>query len=274
MWQRIWPAQRWLILELFVIANLAFLALDVYLAHAINRFRVPSEWLPVVYSIAAPLALGWAHLRHRGQGTRERPVGLAIGWGAIALGILGTVFHLQSQFFEHYTLRSLVYAAPFIAPLAYTGLGFLLLLNRMVPDQSIEWSQWVLMLGLGGFGGIFVLALADHAQNGFFYPIEWVPVVASAYALGFLLMAFFRPPTPAFLNACLGVLALQALIGVVGLLLHLEVTLEGASSGWLQKIIEGPPVMAPLLLPNLALLAGLGIWDWRLKLESFREGGI
>ena len=45
MWQRIWPAQRWLIIELFVIANLAFLALDVYLAHAINFFRVPSEWL-------------------------------------------------------------------------------------------------------------------------------------------------------------------------------------------------------------------------------------
>ena len=272
MWQRIWPAQRWFIIELFIMANLAFLALDVYLAHAVNYFRDPSEWLPVIFSIAAPIGLGWEHYRRRASQDRSRPVGLVIGWGAIVLGILGMIFHLGSQFFEHYTLHSLVYAAPFVAPLAYTGLGFLLLLNRMVPDESIEWSQWVLLMGLGGFVGVFILALADHAQNGFFYAVEWVPVVTSAYALAFLLIAFFRPVTPAFLNACLWVLALQVFIGVAGVLLHLRVTLDGASQSWLQKIIEGPPVMAPLLFPNLALLSGLGILDWRGKLESGTGG--
>ena len=273
MWQRVWPARRRLIIELFVIANLAFLALDVTLAHAVNLFRAPAEWLPVIFSIAAPILLAWEHYHKRTSDSRSRPVGLAIGWGAIVLGFAGMIFHLGSQFFEFYTLRSLIYAAPFVAPLAYSGLGFLLLLNRMVPDESIEWSQWVLLLGLGGFVGIFVLALADHAQNGFFYTVEWVPVVASAYGLGFLLMAFFRPPTAAFLNICLGVLALQALIGGAGVILHLEAALAGTSHGWLQKIIEGPPLMAPLLFPNLALLSGLGILDWRGKLQSHHSRG-
>ena len=71
-----------------------------------------------------------------------------------------------------------------------------------------------------------------------------------------------------FLSACLWVLALQGLIGVVGLMLHLEVTLAGGPQGWLQKIVEGPPAMAPLLFPNLAILSGLGILDWRGKLGA------
>jgi hypothetical protein len=31
-----------------------------------------------------------------------------------------------------------------------------------------------------------VFSLADHAGNGFFNPLEWMPVVASAIAVGFL----------------------------------------------------------------------------------------
>jgi hypothetical protein len=66
---------------------------------------------------------------------------------------------------------------PFAAPLAYTGLGFLLIMNRMVVSDSIEWGQWVLLVALGGFIGNFVFSLTDHAENGFFYSIEWGPVL-------------------------------------------------------------------------------------------------
>ena len=48
------------------------------------------------------------------------------------IGIVGLVLHLKSQFFQQWTLASLVYAAPFAAPLAYTGIGLLLILNRLV----------------------------------------------------------------------------------------------------------------------------------------------
>jgi hypothetical protein len=87
---------------------------------------------------------------------------------------------LQSSFFYERTLRSLTYSAPFAASLACTGLGFLLIMNRMVEPETFEWAQWVLLLALGGFVGNFVFSLSDHVENGFFYPMEWVPVVASA----------------------------------------------------------------------------------------------
>jgi hypothetical protein len=63
------------------------------------------------------------------------------------LGAAGVIFHFDSHFFYERTLRSLTYAAPFAAPLAYMGLGCLLLMNRMVPARSEEWSKWVLFFG-------------------------------------------------------------------------------------------------------------------------------
>ena len=61
------------------------------------------------------------------------------------------------------------------------------MLNRMVDTNSLEWSQWVMFLALGGFAGNFIFSLTDHAGNGFFNPLEWIPVGTSALAIGFLL---------------------------------------------------------------------------------------
>jgi hypothetical protein len=49
-------------------------------------------------------------------------------------------------------------------------------MNRMVSEKSVEWARWLVLLGLGGFFGNFILALCDHAQNGFFVQIEWITV--------------------------------------------------------------------------------------------------
>ena len=47
--------QRWL--EAFVIINLGFLALDIWLAHTVNQFRNPAEYIPFYFSLAAPVVL-------------------------------------------------------------------------------------------------------------------------------------------------------------------------------------------------------------------------
>ena len=40
------------------------------------------------------------------------------------------LLHLHSRFFVELTLHSLVYTAPFVAPLAFTGLGFTSMLGH------------------------------------------------------------------------------------------------------------------------------------------------
>src|SRR5262249_36666178 len=147
--------------ELFALLNIAFLAVDIGLAHAVNAFAHPAEYVPVVFSVVAPamlvaaMALGGLRPARPGEGSaacrRARGLGLAVGWGSVAVGIAGMLFHLDSAFFEAQTLKNLVYTAPFAAPLAYTGLGFLILLDRMVDSRTIDWARWIVLLALGGF---------------------------------------------------------------------------------------------------------------------------
>ena len=254
--------QRQRMLEYFILLNISFLAIDIYIAHSINAFAHWAEWIPFYFSVVTPLVLliGW----------RGVLAGYVVGYGCIAIGILGLLFHLESQFFASHTIKSLVYTAPFVAPLAYAGIGFLLVMNRMVSIESLEWSHWVLFLAMGGIVGNFVLALCDHAQNGFYSAWEWVPVYISALAVGFLAMAMTKRPTHAFLRICCGVLGLSVVVGVIGFGLHVEANLRGLST-MRDNFLYGAPILAPLLLPNLAILAGIGIWDLFAKLMSSGE---
>ena len=189
-----------------------------------------------------------------------RDLGYLVGWSAMAIGLVGVVLHLDSRFFYDRTIKSLVYAAPFAAPLAYTGLGLLLLMNRMVASDSPEWPRWVLLLTLGGFFGNFLFSLTDHAQNGFFHWAEWIPVVSSAFAVGFLAAPFFTPVGRRYLWLCGGVMLVQGAVGLLGFYYHTAANLHGPSPRAWDNFIFGAPVLAPLLFPNLVLLACIGLW--------------
>ena len=222
------------------------------------RSGFPSGWLSVVAVLVLAPALV---LRLRGRGgSFGKYGGLTIGYLSIAVGVAGVVYHLDSQFFSQWTVQSLVYTAPFVAPVAYAGLGFLLLMNRMVPSRDAEWSQWVVLLALGGFTGNFGLSLADHAINGFFYAAEWLPVFAGALAVGFLGVALVERH-PGFLRIVVAVLILQVVVGIAGFYFHLVADINGLSSSLFDNFIHGAPVFAPLLFVDLTLLAMIGLWE-------------
>jgi hypothetical protein len=258
--------QPWFLVEAFALANLGFLTLDIYLAHSVNGFWRQVEYLPLIFSATAPVILlvGMA-LRKRWIAV-WKDLGYFVGWAAILLGLTGVVLHLDSSFFYEQTLRSLTYSAPFAAPLAYTGLGLLLILNRMVDAESGEWAQWVLLLTLGGFFGNFVFSLSDHAGNGFFDRREWAAVGASAIAVGFLVTPLLVKVSRQFIAVCAGVLVFEALTGVWGFLLHAEKNVNGPSAHLFANLVWGAPPMAPLLFPNLAALGGIALWRlWELS---------
>lgn len=273
-----WLGDSALLLETFVAINLAFLALDIYLAHAVNEFRHPAEWIPFYFSIAGAVAIiavvartvavvirGRARPGEMIAAGGSRMTGLIVGWAAVIVGVAGFIWHLQSSFFQEATLKSLVYSAPFIAPLAYAGVGFLLLANRLTPHGTREWASWVLFLAWCGFVGNFGLSLLDHAQNGFFYWTEWISVAVSTTAVGFTFVLIFDQENRNLLMTTIGVLILQAVTGMVGFGLHLRPLLTTPSSSPLfDRVIFGAPLLAPLLFINLALLAGIGVWEiWR-----------
>ena len=263
---------RPLLVELFVLFNLGFLILDVFIAHSVNAFHHWAEWIPVYFAASATAVLLGSFVYHGSNFCRgwARSFGFIVGWIAILVGILGLILHLDSQFFMRMTIRSLVYTAPFVAPLSFAGLGFLLLLNRKVAWESIDWGKWVIFLAWGGFVGNFILSLCDHAQNGFFYFREWIPVVSSALAVGFLFTAMTASVNDSFLKLCFWIVGIQVLVGLSGFYFHLVAGLQGSASSFKDNMLYGAPPFAPLLLPNLAILAAIGIWDMRVKLKRGR----
>ncbi len=266
-----WKRDHQLWIELFVLLNFGGLTLDIFLAHSENAFRRQSEYVPLAFSpIAALLLAAMLPLRSR-LPVVWRDVGHLIGWLAIGIGLVGVIFHLDSGFFEQRTIRSLTYAAPFAAPLAFTGLGLLLLANRLIRPDTVEWAEWVLFLALGGFVGNFVFSLTDHAQNGFFSPFEWVPVVSSGCAVGFLVTPFLLRITRKFLVWSAVVLIVQALVGVLGFALHLRADLHQPGATWFERVISGAPPMAPLLFPNLVLLALIALSTWTEHLPDIES---
>ncbi|MDE3186377.1 MAG: hypothetical protein KGM96_02495 [Acidobacteriota bacterium] len=265
-----WLLDGEVLLELFVASNLAVLAGDIVLAHSVNQFRRPEEYIPLYFSACAPVLLLLVDLARWRWGFHAawRDLGLLVGWLSILVGLGGVLYHLQSSFFLQHTLQSLTYAAPFAAPLAYTGLGFLLLVNRMVAPRTPEWARWVVLLATGGFFGNFVLCLTDHATNGFFMKTEWIPVISSALATGFLIVPVFAQITRRYLDLCLAVLVIQALVGLIGFWFHLRMNLYTPGVSLFEKSVYGAPPMAPLLFPNLVALAIIGMWELALHLPD------
>jgi hypothetical protein len=254
--------------ELFALANVAFLALDIYLAHSTNAFAEPAEWVPLAYSLAAPVLLVVAMIlggivpetvQAPGRKGLARGLGLAVGWAAIVVGVVGLVLHLESHFFREQTLENLVYTAPFAAPLAYTGLGLLLVMDRMVDDRWVEWARWVILLALGGFAGNFVLTLSDHAQNGFFFAAEWIAVVSGAVAVGTLTAVVVVYDDRGLRLLALWVMAAQVVVGVLGFAYHVRANLLKPLGTFWDKFVFGAPAFAPLLFANLAALAVIGL---------------
>lgn len=273
------PRLRWvhdgeLWIEVFVALNLAILAADIFIAHSVNHFKKSAEYIPLYFSMAAPLVL-FATIALRWM-MRIRPplrdLGYLVGWLSILVGLGGVLYHLESRFFIDRTLKSLTYAAPFAAPLAYTGIGFLLLVNRMVAVRSEEWARWIIFLALGGFFGNFILSLTDHASNGFFSRTEWIPVISSAFAVGFLVVPLITSVTRRFLDLCMIVLIGQALVGVLGFWFHLQANLLQPGHNLFDKFVNGAPPMAPLLFPNLVGLASIGLWALTPHLQESGAG--
>lgn len=257
-----WRSDAVLWTEIFAIVNLAFLGIDIYLAHSENSFGRRVEWLPLYFSLASPpvLLLGLVARQRWQRPGLWRTLGYVVGDMAVVTGLAGVVFHLDSQFFYEKTLVSLTYAAPFVAPLAYTGLGLLLIMNRMVDASSPEWAQWLLLLTLGGFFGNFILSLTDHAADGFFRAAEWIPVISSGFAVAFLLLPLFVRVTRRYLWVCGGVLVVQASVGLLGFVYHGLADLQGQSINLFDNLINGAPPFAPLLFPNLTLLGVISLW--------------
>src|SRR5262249_33144900 len=93
-----------------------------------------------------------------------------------------------------------------------------------------------------------------------FNPLEWVPVVSSALAIGVLIVPFVTSVTTPYLRLCAVILGVQALVGVLGFALHVLADARQPATSLFDRILNGAPPMAPLLFPTLVVLALIALW--------------
>jgi hypothetical protein len=240
----------------FGAANLLFLLVDVALAHS-SFVHSRAEMIPLAVSaLGGTLALLAAVLP---EGATARALIWFVAATSIATGVAGLALHLGDDALTHPSLQRLVYSAPILAPLSYAGLGFLLLAAEHARSATARGRLLLLLAGLG-MAGNFFLCLMDHAQNGFWAPIEWISVAAGAAgALALAGAAAVRERTPAEERFVWLLLAAMAGVAVLGAALHLRSVLASSGPTLLWRFQYGAPVFAPMLFFDLACLGALGL---------------
>lgn len=244
-------------LLVFAAANLLFLLADVGLAHS-AYFHSPFEYVPLAVSaFGGTLAfiLAWLSVE---KGTVRAGL-ILVAAASIATGVWGLFLHLGSEILVRPTLHRLVYSAPTVAPLAYAGLGLLILAAVFVPSPI---ARGRCVEGLAGLGllGNFLLCLLDHAQNGFWAPAEWLSVAAGAVGgVALIGRALTREDRSSERYFVWGVLAAMVAISVLGTTLHLAADLRPRNVSVLDRFRYGAPIFAPMLFADLAALGALGV---------------
>jgi len=87
---RQWTRYGPLIIELFVVFNLSFLALDIFIAHSFNAFSHAGQWIPFYFSVSAPVLLVFEMGLNRHKNPQpHRWVGFLVGICSSLVGIAG-----------------------------------------------------------------------------------------------------------------------------------------------------------------------------------------
>jgi hypothetical protein len=143
-----------------------------------------------------------------------------------------------------------------------------LFVNNLVPSQGLRFGQWLVVLSYIGFAGNFVLSLFDHAQNVFFYVSEWIPVISSAIVLAFIPLGFIKSYYFEFKLTFKFIIWLQIAVGMLGFVFHLYPILTNTDENIIDLVLYGPPILAPLLFCNLAILMAFG---WRSIIDQEKK---
>ena len=233
-----------------------FLGVDVVTAHSQTNFF---RWalIPIVYSVIAVLAV-LARIMFQATGVMRRAFQAAM-WLGVFVGVSGTFFHVtgnatSGQVSFH---RLLIEGSPVAAPIAFAGIATYALVSEK-HRGTVRRSKLLTLVGFGFLGAVGA-AFFDHGRLDFVPSYTLIPIVSGTLAAMSCFYLAFSKASATETRIFLYVLALSALVGLVGFVLHVLGDLAGTESiVWLRFLYRNP-ILGPLLFCNLALLGGLSI---------------
>lgn len=271
------PVTRDQAMLLLAALNEILIGLDVYLAHNIDGNVRGFEWIPVLFGPLAGVLLLIAGLIALRRRMLANLTGTLIFLASIAVGVVGSYFHLNrglqlnAPLGDQITATLLVYAPPLLSPLTMI-LVAVLGISAAWQEEPVE--SGVLVLPGGRklampypksrayfyMVAMFILAtvvssVLDHARTNFENPWLWLPTFVGIFAMVVTAAMGMAPRiTRGDLYTYMAAMLLMMLTGVIGAVLHVNFNLSGQGIFLPERFLRGAPFMAPLLFANMGLL--------------------
>lgn len=271
------PFSRDQLVLLMVAINEIFLGADIYLAHSISGTIVPNEWIPIIFGPTAGillLVLGLLALRKR---TLANVMASLIFVASIIVGLLGAYFHIRRGILptgplgERVSIDLLVWAPPILGPLTFCLVGLLGLSAAWVelPPKSgiltlvrgmrlrLPFSKtraFFFLVGLGTLASLISM-IFDHARTGFENPWLWVSATVAIFGtIVPIVLGMQEKHTRADLATFVIAMLALILLGITGMLLHINENLIAEGKIVTERFIRGAPFLAPMLFANMGTL--------------------
>jgi len=265
------PMEKNRFLLMFAGINLIFTGLDVALAHSINSFIPPYEWIPVFF---APLgAITCFVVAFQSKPSKSvallHIVIMSVG---VLVGVIGTGFHLTQVLSPTGRLSWawVVFGSPILAPLSFAGISLIGLYAATIeveehpgmlevpglgifkaPISRDRHFMW--LVGLG-FAGSAITSIIDHAQYGYTL-FKLIPVVYGVFATSVVLyLSIARVWSRGDELTYFWTMIAAVIVGVLGFAFHLSKDLTDTGQISMERILVFAPVFAPLLFCDLGIL--------------------
>ncbi|WP_088225540.1 hypothetical protein [Desulfosporosinus sp. FKB] len=236
--------------------NFLLTGVDVFIAHSQNNF-FRWELIPLIYTPLAVLAI-LAQLIF-GSNTGVKRVFQGVMWLGVAVGVLGTFFHLSGNatFSRESLFRLLVEGSPVAAPIAFAGISSYALVSERYRGTARR-SKLLMLVALGFLGAV-VAAFLDHARLAFIPVYTLIPIVSGSLATIACFYTAFCQVNTTETYLYLSIVTLNLLVGLLGFGFHVWGDLAGTQSIVWARIMYRNPLLGPLLFSNLAFLGGLSL---------------
>jgi hypothetical protein len=278
------PFSRDQFILLMVAVNEIFLGIDIYLAHSISGTIVPNEWIPIIFGPTAGvllLILGLLALRKR---MLANVLASSIFVASIIVGLMGAYFHIRRGILptgppgEWVSIQMLVWAPPILGPLTFCLTGLLGLSAAWVeapPESGIltlagdirlrlpfsKTRAFFFLVGLGTLASLISMVF-DHARTGFQNPWLWVSASVAIFGTVVpVILGMQEKPTRADLVTFTIAMLALILLGITGMLLHINENLIADGKIVTERFIRGAPFLAPMLFADMGTLGLISLLD-------------
>jgi hypothetical protein len=278
------PITRDQAMLLMLAFNELLLGVETYLAHSISGTIMPKEWIPIIFGPVAGILLFLVGLLALRQRTLATVTASLIYLASIVVGLLGAYFHIVRAILPNAPLGEIVsvplfiWAPPLLGPLTFALVGLMgisavwlehppdsgnltLLGGHKLQMPFSKTHAFFFMVGLGTLATV-ISSVLDHARTNFENPWLWLPTGIGIFGsiVAVVLGAIEKPRRSDLITYVLA-MVLLILVGVLGVLLHIQRNLAMENAIVVERFVRGAPFLAPMLFADMGTLGLIILLD-------------